>query len=73
MFQLQQVEEEGQHMAEEKGREAQQVKEGSELAIPTEKSIRITQNDVLGLSGLSDEEISKLKQQHAAGMIDLKK
>jgi len=60
-------------MEKDKDRDLQPITGGSEVAVPTEKSIKLTQNEVLDLSGLSEDQIAELKRQHAAGMIDIKK
>src|SRR5262249_28600631 len=60
-------------MAKETGRDLQTTGEGSESALPIETSIRLTRNDVLDLSGLSQDQIAELKRQHASGMIDIRK
>jgi len=41
--------------------------------LPSEKSIRLSQTDVLDLSGLSEEESRQLKKEYVSGIIDVHK
>ena len=56
-------------MSDEKGRNLQVPVQGAET--PTEKSLKLTQNDVIDLSGLSDNQVSELRLQHAKGLLSL--
>lgn len=56
-------------MSNENGRHMQVSGQGVEL--PTDKSLKLTQSDVLDLSGLSDSQISELRLQHAKGLLSL--
>jgi len=47
-------------MSDEKGRNLQVPVQGAET--PTEKSLKLTQNDVIDLSGLSDNQVSERKR-----------
>ena len=58
-------------MSEKTGKEIQQVPERTELA--PENSIKMTNNEVLDLAGMSDGQIAELRQQYVSGMIDIKK
>lgn len=44
---------------------------GQGVELPTDKSLKLTQSDVLDLSGLSDSQISELRLQHAKGLLSL--
>lgn len=56
-------------MSDEKGRNLQVP--GQAADVPTDKSLKLTQNDVIDLSGLSDNQISELRLQHAKGLLSL--
>lgn len=56
-------------MSKENGQELQAS--GQSVGLPTDKSLRLAQNDVLDLSGLSDSQVSELRLQHAKGLISL--
>lgn len=47
--------------------------EPPEGKLPAERSIRLDQQSVLDLSGLSDSEVAELKKQYNSGMIDIHK
>lgn len=51
------------------GRDLQAAGQGTGL--PADKALKLTQNDVLDLSGLSESQVSELRIQHAKGMISL--
>jgi hypothetical protein len=55
-------------MAKETGRELQPTSQGSESSLPSETSIKLTRNNVLDLSGLSQDQIAELKHQHVSGL-----
>lgn len=59
-------------MTNEAGKGLQKV-EGASGNLPTDTTIRLTQNEVLELTGLDATQIAELKNQHAAGVIELKK
>lgn len=44
-----------------------------DIYLPSEKSIKLSQTDVLDLSGLSEEEARQLKKDFASGIIDVHK
>jgi hypothetical protein len=54
-------------MSEGSGRELQSVSQVP--ALPAEKTINLGQSDVLDLSGLSEVQISEIKQQQAEGIV----
>ncbi|UVE47772.1 hypothetical protein KS461_11010 [Pseudomonas chlororaphis] len=56
-------------MTNENGRHLQVPGPGVEL--PADKSLKLTQNDVLDLSGLSESQVSELRLQHAKGLVSL--
>jgi len=60
-------------MEKDKDRDLQPITGESEISLPPEKSIKLTQNELLDLTGLSEDEVAELKRQHAAGMIDVNK
>lgn len=60
-------------MTDDERKNLQKVDSGSPGNLPADTSIALTQKEVLDLTGLSREQISELKYQHAAGMIDIKK
>jgi hypothetical protein len=40
-------------------------------ALPAERSLNLTTNDVIDLSGLSETQIAEIKRQHANGMVSV--
>ena len=58
-------------MTEKTGKQVQATSKSEVL--PAGDSIKLTQNDVLDLSGMSEGQIAELKQQYATGMIDVQK
>lgn len=56
-------------MTNENGRHLQIPGQGAEL--PKDKSLKLTQNDVLDLSDLSESQVSELRLQHAKGLVSL--
>ena len=60
-------------MVEEKGGVLPAVKISSAGAVPAETSIRLTDTQVLDLTGLNADQIAELKHQYVSGMIDVKK
>jgi|GEM_PF-1694603 len=59
-------------MSNEEGRDLQTASQNQEN-LPVEKSLKLTSNEILDLTGLSEGQIAELKQKHMEGMIDLKK
>ncbi|SEH31704.1 hypothetical protein [Magnetospirillum fulvum] len=57
-------------MTENGGRELQSV-EPVATTVPAERALSLTQTDSLDLSGLSDEQVSLIKRQHADGMVSI--
>lgn len=55
------------------GKEIQTENADSQENLPATESINLTNKHVLDLTGLSVGQISELKQQHAAGMIDIQR
>jgi hypothetical protein len=56
-------------MSESTGRELQSIEPGA--AVPAERSINLSSNDVLDLSGLSEAQVAEIKRQHANGMVSV--
>jgi len=56
-------------MSESTGRELQSIEPVA--AVPAERSINLSSNDVLDLSGLSEAQVAEIKRQHANGMVSV--
>jgi len=49
---------------------AKQSEKGTETL---QKSIKLTPNDLIDITGLTEEQVAELRQQHASGLIDIHK
>lgn len=58
-------------MTDETGNQIQVTSDSDSL--PAETSIKLTVSEALDLTGMSEKQIAELKQQYAAGMIDVQK
>ena len=56
-------------MTESGGRALQNVDPAAN--VPADRALNLTQNDVVDLSGLSDEQVALIKRQHADGMVSV--
>ncbi|MFL1517142.1 hypothetical protein [Pseudomonas prosekii] len=56
-------------MSDEKGQNLQVP--GQSAEVPNGKSLKLTQNDVIDLNGLSDSQVSELRIQHAKSLLSL--
>lgn len=51
--------------------EPQTADDGPKELAPESTSLKIGSNEVLDLTGLSDDQVAQLKQQYATGMVDI--